>query len=1748
MTLSAAEDHDALAGTAAFTHTASGGDYSTANEGNPVTAELTATEGDNDTAALTLAPTSVTVPEGSTANYTVKLATLPSVSVTVAVAKKTTGDQDGDLSLTAGASLTFSTSTWSSAQTVTLSAAEDHDAEAGTAVFTHTASGGDYGNVSKELTATEGDNDTPGLVFVPSAGPTITEGTTGTYTVKLATLPSAAVTVAVAKKTSGTQDGDLSLTAGASLSLTFSTSAWNTPQTVTLSAAADLDGIDGTAVFTHEAEGGDYDSVSEELTATENDDDTAALTLSPTSVEVDEGATANYTVKLATLPSAKVTVAVTKKTSGDQDGDLSVKTGASLTFTTTNYSSAQTVTLSAAEDHDAADGTAVFTHTASGGDYGTANNGNPVTAELTATEDDDDTPALVFDPSGGPTISEGTTGTYTVKLATLPSAKVTVAVAKKTGGDQDGDLSLTAGSSLSLTFTTSTWSSAQTVTLSAAADLDGIAGTADFTHTASGGDYAGVTADLTATEDDDDTAALVFDPSGGPTITEGTTGTYTVKLATLPSAKVTVEVAKKSGGDQDGDLSLTAGSRLTFTTGNWSTAQTVTLSAAADLDAVDGTAVFEHEADGGDYDSVTGELTATENDKDTAALTLSPASVEVDEGATANYTVKLATQPSAKVTVAVARKSGNDQDGDLSVKTGASLTFTTANYSSAQTVTLSAAEDHDAADGTAVFTHTASGGDYSTANNGNPVTAELTATEDDDDTPALVFDPSGGPSVTEGATGTYTVKLATLPSAKVTVAVAKKSGSDQDGDLSLTAGSSLSLTFTTSTWSSAQTVTLSAAADLDGIAGTADFTHTASGGDYAGVTADLTATEDDDDTAALVFDPSGGPTITEGTTGTYTVKLATLPSAKVTVEVAKKSGGDQDGDLSLTAGSRLTFTTGNWSTAQTVTLSAAADLDAVDGTAVFEHEADGGDYDSVTGELTATENDKDTAALTLSPASVEVDEGATANYTVKLATQPSAKVTVAVARKSGNDQDGDLSVTAGASLTFTTANYSTAQTVTLSAAQDPDALDDDAVFVNTASGGDYGTANNGNPVTAELTATEEDDDTAGLVFDPSAGPTVSEGATGTYTVKLATLPSASVTVAVAKKSGNDQDGDLSLKSGASLTFTTSTWSSAQTVTLSAAQDHDALPGTADFTHTASGGDYDSLSEDLTATEDDDDTAALVFDPSGGPTITEGTTGTYTVKLATLPSGKVTVAVAKKTSGDQDGDLSLTSGSSLTFTTSTWSTAQTVTLSAAQDLDALAGTAAFTHTASGGDYSTANNGNPVTAELTATEGEDDTAALVFDPSGGPTVSEGSTGTYTVKLATLPSGKVTVAVAKKTSGTQDGDLSLTSGSSLTFTTSTWSTAQTVTLSAGQDLDAVNGTAVFEHDADGGDYASVTADLTATEGDDETAGLVFNPPGGPTVSEGTTGTYTVKLATLPSGTVTVAVAKKSTGDQDGDLSVTAGASLTFTTSTWSTAQTVTLSAAADLDAVDGTAAFTHTGSGGDYGSVSADLTATENDDDTAALTLAPTSVTVNEGSTANYTVKLATRPSAKVTVAVARKSGSGQDRDLSVTSGASLTFTTSTWSNAQTVTLSAAQDPDALNHDAVFVNTASGADYGTANNGNPVTAELTATEGDDDTAALVFDPSGGPTVSEGDDRDLHGEAGHPAFGERDGCGGEEERRPGRGSVPYRGRVPDLQHLHLEHRPDGDPVRGPGPRRPGGHRGLHPHRQRRRLRQRER
>ena len=81
----------------------------------------------------------------------------------------------------------------------------------------------------------------------------------------------------------------------------------------------------------------------------------------------------------------------------------------------------------------------------------------------------------------------------------------------------------------------------------------------------------------------------------------------------------------------------------------------------------------------------------------------------------------------------------------------------------------------------------------------------------------------------------------------------------------------------------------------------------------------------------------------------------------------------------------------------------------------------------------------------------------------------------------------------------------------------------------------------------------------------------------------------------------------------------------------------------------------------------------------------------------------------------------------------------------------------------------------------------------------------------------------------------------------------------------------------------------------------------------------------------------------------------------------------------------------------------------------------LTVVEGLSVSYTVELSTQPSADVTVVITGAS----DTDVTVTP-ASLTFTASTWDQAQTVTVTSAEDPDSTDDDVTLAHTATGGGY--------------------------------------------------------------------------------------------------------------------------
>ena len=274
------------------------------------------------------------------------------------------------------------------------------------------------------------------------------------------------------------------------------------------------------------------------------------------------------------------------------------------------------------------------------------------------------------------------------------------------------------------------------------------------------------------------------------------------------------------------------------------------------------------------------------------------------------------------------------------------------------------------------------------------------------------------------------------------------------------------------------------------------------------------------------------------------------------------------------------------------------------------------------------------------------------------------------------------------------------------------------------------------------------------------------------------------------------------------------------------------------------------------------------------------------------------------------------------------------MTAIQDADAVADLpVTLAHEVSGGDYQ-----GLAAAGVEVTIAEDDVPGVKVSETA-LTLAEGDAGTYTVVLDTEPAAEVTVAV-EVPSGT---DLTVTP-SELRFTAADWNTAQTVTVTAIQDADAVADLPVtLAHEVSGGDYQGLAAaGVEVTIAEDDVPGVKVSETA-LTLAEGDAGTYTVVLDTEPAAEVTVAVEVPS----GTDLTVTPS-ELRFTAADWNTAQTVTVTAIQDADAVaDLPVTLAHEVSGGDYqGLAAAGVEVTIAEDDVPGVKVSETALTLAEG----------------------------------------------------------------------------------------------------------------------------------------------------------------------------------------------------------
>ena len=599
---------------------------------------------DDDTAGVSVSPTALPVDEGQDSSYRVVLDTRPAGDVTVAVS----GHSGTDVSVSPE-SLTFTAADWSNPRSVTVAAADDDDAAADASVtLAHTvtaAAGSGYERVSADdvvVTIVEKD------VSVLSVSDARVAEDGGSAVFEVGITAAAGVEVTVDYTTS-----DVTAVAGedyaeTSGTLTFAAGS-TTAQRVSVPVIDDSADEAEEEAFTLTLSGavgaslaGGGSTLSAVGTIVDDDDPQVTVSFEESSYSVAEGASVTVTVVLSAAPERQVVVPVTHTAQGDTTAaDYSVPS-TSVTFNIDQTTATFTFTAAADDIDDDGDSVALG--------FGDLPERVSAGAASTVSITDDDVAGLTLSPVSVSVTEGGAASSYTAVLDSQPTSSVTVTI---TGAGTDVTLDVS-----SLVFTAGNWDDAQTVTVTAVDDaIDENTETVTLTNTTSGGGYGTHSADVEVTIGDNDAAGLTLSPVS-VSVTEGGAGdSYTVVLDSQPTADVTVTV---SGATGDVRLDTTS---MTFTAGDWDTAQTVTVAADDDTVDDDGESVtLVHTASGGGYDDLAESLTVTITDNDDPQVTVSfeESSYSVAEGASVTVTVVLSAEPERRVVVPLTHTAQGD--------------------------------------------------------------------------------------------------------------------------------------------------------------------------------------------------------------------------------------------------------------------------------------------------------------------------------------------------------------------------------------------------------------------------------------------------------------------------------------------------------------------------------------------------------------------------------------------------------------------------------------------------------------------------------------------------------------------------------------------------------------------------------------------------------------------------------------------------------------------------------------------------------------------------------------------------------------------------------------------------------------------------------------------------------------------------------------------------------------------------------
>ena len=619
-------------------------------------------------------------------------------------------------------------------------------------------------------------------------GVTANASATQQFTVALSEAPTETVGVTVTVSSTITPAGSAAFNVEPA-SLSFETTTWNTPQTVTVTSVEDNDNRGGTGTVELTGLSGALDG---EVSVTQVDDEPTMMRSTPDMVSVTEGGAAvSFTVSVdktggnglldvAVAPTISLLApAANASFEYSSDGGASWEATPSLpgtSFAAGTGDGDQMLYVRAVEDDNTTNGsvTLLIQGTITDGAIALANE----TVTITETDNDrvsvppaDRATSIVITPSGLP-VSEGGSGTFTVSLNGKPETDVVVRAdaGVPNSANDDAEFRYTFGAitasadptRMTFTFPKNSVPTPQPVTVTALEDGNPVSGRTVVTFSA-----AGLRAgSLILTENDNDGAAVILSRTSLEVQEGGAPGMYTIQLGSAPAddnvtitPRVTsnVNASVRVSAARDGNTRIGG---LVFTSANWDQPQMVYVHADRDTNTASGSATISHVISTRDrqYVSVTRpSVKVTEIDSvRTVDLTLSADTVQ--EGQTVSITATLgnagdftgAPTLDEALVVSLSRKSGSR---DYSIPGNPDRITIPAGARSAA-VTLTATHDHDAADESLTLSTAITGGGSALQIEGSA--RELALDIEDDDSYELTPDRT---EVPEGEKVTLTVKV-----------------------------------------------------------------------------------------------------------------------------------------------------------------------------------------------------------------------------------------------------------------------------------------------------------------------------------------------------------------------------------------------------------------------------------------------------------------------------------------------------------------------------------------------------------------------------------------------------------------------------------------------------------------------------------------------------------------------------------------------------------------------------------------------------------------------------------------------------------------------------------------------------------------------------------------------------------------------------------------------------------------------------